>query len=100
MDPHLCKDSCKVPSPGCKACENPEYFQCIQSGQCIHPDLVCDLHPQCTNGEDEDFLMCKEEYNILHKHNCLTHYHHLLEIIIIIVSMHALFVEKLLRALR
>ena len=62
MDPHLCKDSCEFPSPGCKACSNPDYFQCFDSGQCIHPDLVCDQHPQCTNGEDEDFLMCKEVY--------------------------------------
>ena len=29
---------------------------------CLHPDLVCDGHPQCPNNEDEDFTLCKETY--------------------------------------
>ena len=39
----------------CKACTNPQYFQCYMNGtlHCIHPDLVCDGHPVCDNNEDE-----------------------------------------------
>ena len=61
-DPHNCKDSCAKPSQDCISCSNPEYFTCDINGQrhCIHPQLVCDGHPQCDGGEDEE--NCLEEY--------------------------------------
>ena len=54
-DPHHCQLSCKEPGPGCNACTNEKYFHCNSSEihHCIHPDLVCDGHPQCPNNEDE-----------------------------------------------
>ena len=57
-DPHSCQSSCLDPGPKCQACTNTEYFLCTKSGQCVHPDLVCDGHPQCTEGEDEDLDLC------------------------------------------
>ena len=62
-NPHNCKDSCDKPSPDCISCTNPKYyFTCEINGtrQCIHTDLVCDGHPQCVGGEDEE--NCLEEY--------------------------------------
>ena len=59
-DPHFCQDSCSKPGPGCIACTNPNFFPC--SEMCLHPDLVCDGHPQCPNNEDEDFTLCKDTY--------------------------------------
>ena len=47
-DPHGCWDSCSAPGPNCAACTNSAYFMCQQSGKCIHPDLVCDGHPQAS----------------------------------------------------
>ena len=44
-DPHNCQSSCSSPGPDCVACTNPDYFICTKSGQCVHPDLVCDGHP-------------------------------------------------------
>ena len=64
-DPHSCQSSCSDPGPACMACTNSSYFQCPQSGQCVHPDLVCDGHPQCIQGEDEDLSMCYEKYLIM-----------------------------------
>ena len=61
-DPHSCQLSCSVPGPDCQACSNSSYFQCPQSGQCVHPDLVCDGHPQCQQGEDEDLDRCHQIY--------------------------------------
>ena len=61
-DPHLCQSSCSNPSPDCRACTNTSYFPCPQSGQCVHPDLVCDGHPQCLMGEDEDLSMCYDKF--------------------------------------
>ena len=29
---------------------------------CIHPDLVCNHHPDCDNAEDEEFEVCYGEY--------------------------------------
>ena len=57
-DPHSCQSSCSVPSQDCLACSNSSYFACPKSGQCVHPDLVCDGHPQCVEGEDEELSMC------------------------------------------
>ena len=59
-DPHFCQDSCSKPGPNCEACSNSNYFLC--SGLCIHPELVCDGHPQCPNNEDEEFSLCKDKY--------------------------------------
>ena len=46
----------------CKACTNSEFFNCSRSGYCIHQDLKCDGHPQCPDNEDEDYILCKDEY--------------------------------------
>jgi hypothetical protein len=42
------------------ACE--EKQRCKVGGQevCLHPDTICDLHPACDGGEDEED--CQEEY--------------------------------------
>ena len=61
-DPHSCQSSCSVPGPDCQACSNSSYFACPKSGQCVHPDLVCDGHPQCDKGEDEELSMCYDEF--------------------------------------
>ena len=61
-DPHSCQESCSKPDSDCLACTNQDYFQCPKSGQCVHPDLVCDGHPQCSKGEDEDLQMCHQMY--------------------------------------
>ena len=61
-DPHSCQSSCSVPGPDCQACSNSSYFLCPRSGQCVHPQLVCDGHPQCVEGEDEDLTMCYEDH--------------------------------------
>ena len=61
-DPHSCQSSCSVPGPDCQACSNPSYFLCPKSGQCVHPDLKCDGHPQCVEGEDEELSMCYDEF--------------------------------------
>ena len=61
-DPHFCRSSCYEPGPDCMACTDKRYFNCTKSGQCVHPDLVCDGHPQCLEGEDEDLSKCHEKY--------------------------------------
>ena len=61
-DPHNCQSSCSSPDPDCLACTNPDYFQCPQSDKCLHPGLVCDGHPQCPGGEDEDLDKCYKDY--------------------------------------
>ena len=61
-DPHSCQSSCSVPGPDCLACSNSSYFACPKSGQCVHPDLVCDSHPQCVEGEDEELSMCYDAF--------------------------------------
>ena len=61
-DPHSCQSSCSVPGPDCLACTNSSYFPCPKSGQCVHPDLVCDGHPQCIEGEDEELSLCYKKY--------------------------------------
>ena len=61
-DPHSCQSSCSVPGPDCVACTNTDYFLCAQSGLCLHPDLLCDGHPQCPGGEDEEIKMCHQSY--------------------------------------
>ena len=55
-DPHNCQSSCANSSSGldCVACSNSSYFSCFKSGHCVPPALVCDGHPQCPNGEDEN----------------------------------------------
>ena len=56
LDPHHCQESCRQPGPNCTACTNPQYFNCTRDNitVCLHPQLVCDSHPHCDNGEDED----------------------------------------------
>ena len=63
-DPHNCQKSCANPSPGCQACTNLDYFRCqrYQRPFCLHPELVCDGHPQCDGGEDEHLDLCLESY--------------------------------------
>ena len=60
-DPHRCQRSCSSPGPDCVACSNPKYYNCTSSNKCLHPDLVCDNHPQCPGGEDEDLKTCHEK---------------------------------------
>ena len=57
-----CWESCADPGPDCEACTNNEYFLCEHSTMCIHKDLECDGHPQCLNGEDENFYRCKDKW--------------------------------------
>ena len=63
IDPHNCQSSCSEAdrSPDCVSCTNEEYFKCEKSQQCVHPDLVCDGHPQCDQAEDENFNMCTND---------------------------------------
>ena len=61
-DPHSCQASCSSPGPDCAACTNQDYFNCTESGLCVHPDLVCDGHPQCPGGEDENLEKCHSKY--------------------------------------
>ena len=61
-DPHFCQLSCSEPRSDCAACTNSKYFNCTKSGHCVHPELVCDGHPQCTEGEDEDLSRCHLKY--------------------------------------
>ena len=46
----------------CDACTNPAYFNCTESGKCLHPELECDGHPQCPHGEDEKLETCHQKY--------------------------------------
>ena len=72
LDPHNCKMSCSsfnsssvwpnIDWFNCIACSNQDYFNCFKSGKCVHPDLECDGHPQCPNGEDENLAICHEKY--------------------------------------
>ena len=61
-DPHNCWSSCELPGENCLACTNSSYFQCPRSGQCVHPELVCDGHPACHHAEDEEVDMCRSRY--------------------------------------
>ena len=61
-DPHNCWSSCQIPGENCLACTNSSYFQCPLSGQCVHPELVCDGHPACHHAEDEEVDMCRGRY--------------------------------------
>ena len=60
-DAHFCQKSCLNPGSNCLACTNPDYFNCSRSGLCVHPELLCDGHPQCPHAEDEDFDFCYEK---------------------------------------
>ena len=64
LDPHNCQGSCNDTQLGldCVACSNTSYFPCPQSDECVHPDLVCDGHPQCSGGKDESLEMCHQKY--------------------------------------
>ena len=62
IDPHNCWQSCSVPGPGCSTCTNENYFTCPKSGVCIPQELVCDGHPQCLHGEDEDVDTCFQSW--------------------------------------
>ena len=64
-DPHNCQSSCAEPGPDCLACKNSSYFLCVQSGQCIHPSLVCDGHPHCLDRSDEDQCQNNSKSNIV-----------------------------------
>ena len=73
-DPHNCQASCLEPGPGCEACTNPEYVSCPKSGKCVHPDLWCDGHPQCPDGEDENLDKCFNKYianKVIHQYATL-----------------------------
>ena len=61
-DPHNCWSSCQISGENCLACTNSSYFQCPLSGQCVHPELVCDGHPACQHAEDEEVDMCRDRY--------------------------------------
>ena len=60
IDPHNCSGSCKTPGYGCQACTNPDYFHCTRNNTkvCIHPELVCNNHPDCDNAMDEILDEC------------------------------------------
>ena len=62
QDPHNCQSSCNSSGLDCTACTNKNYFKCTKSGQCVHPELECDGHPQCTFGEDEELTRCHKKY--------------------------------------
>ena len=64
FDPHNCQASCASPGPGCLACSNPAYFNCKRFNEtvCLHPDLKCDGHQHCDQGEDEVFEDCYKTY--------------------------------------
>ena len=64
LDPHNCRASCNDTKLGldCMACTNETYHMCPKSGECVHPDLVCDGHPQCKDGEDENLELCYQKY--------------------------------------
>ena len=61
-DPHFCQESCATPGLDCVACTGEKFFNCSRSNTCIHPDLVCDGHPQCPDNEDEDYELCRKKY--------------------------------------
>ena len=63
-NPFNCTDSCSDPGYSCLACTNQKYFQCIRDNLrvCIHPQLVCNHHPDCDNVGDEEFEVCYSEY--------------------------------------
>ena len=62
IDPHNCQASCNETRSNCISCRNETYFPCSRSGHCSHPDLECDGHPACPEGEDEEYAMCKLKY--------------------------------------
>ena len=64
-DPHNCSGSCSEPGYGCQACTNPEYFHCTRNSikVCIHPELVCNDHPDCDNAVDENLDECYGKSN-------------------------------------
>ena len=68
MDPHDCQSSCSASSRSlgldCTACTNPSYFSCTSANKCLHPQLVCDGHPQCPGGEDEQLDKCHIKYRL------------------------------------
>ena len=70
LDPHNCYGSCNDPGYGCLACSNKNYFRCTKNTTpiCIHPDLVCNHHPDCDNAEDEDFHL--KWFNMKDGNNC------------------------------
>ncbi|XP_067219288.1 MAM and LDL-receptor class A domain-containing protein 1 isoform X1 [Chanodichthys erythropterus] len=41
-------------SMGLASCPDGQ-FQCIHSQECLSMELVCDFHPNCTDGSDEEF---------------------------------------------
>ena len=57
-----CWDSCDKPGPNCTTCTNTAYFHCTHSNYCLHPQLLCDGHPQYEHGEDEDLDFCHVKY--------------------------------------
>ena len=65
LDPHNCQASCAEPGYGCQACTHPDYsFQCKVNDllHCLHPQLVCDGHPQCDDAEDEKIEKCRQQH--------------------------------------
>ena len=63
IDHHHCQDSCAEPGYGCQACTNKSYFHCKINGEehCLHPELECDGHSVCDEGEDEQLPGCYDK---------------------------------------
>ena len=55
-----CTDSCSSVDCDEGACSNPAYPRCSKDKTCYNPSLRCDMHPTCSDGEDEKD--CVEEY--------------------------------------
>ena len=48
------------------ACSNPEYPRCAKDMKCYEPSLRCDLHPTCSDAEDEkDCLQTYKKRNFI-----------------------------------
>ena len=57
LDPKNCQSSCLNKTYDCDACTDPEYdFICeiARERHCLNPVLICDGHPACDDGSDED----------------------------------------------
>ncbi|KAH8279875.1 hypothetical protein KR054_009234 [Drosophila jambulina] len=46
------------------------YFQCVEEDSCISFHNVCDLKPDCPNGSDESFTVCKGPQAENHDTHC------------------------------
>ena len=57
-----CGISCAEPGFNCISCTHKDYFNCTKSGVCVHKDLLCDGHPACEHGEDEQVEDCRNKW--------------------------------------